>query len=154
MEAVNEAYRWVKKQNRLLKEVLKEKEQTVTDSKNLSALAAALAVAEPVIQEDVSEQIVWGFYENEMPLYTQGKAGAHELTSPITAKEANGLVATIAALRADNARLREALEQAAIWHEAAGKALSKQPPGGDRGWRRLEHKEQRDALRAALEPKP
>lgn len=44
-------------------------------------------------------QIVWGFYENEHPEYTQGEAGAHELTSPITAVEANGMVATIVGLQ-------------------------------------------------------
>ena len=36
------------------------------------------------------KQIVYGFYENEFPEYTQGTC--HELSEPITAEEANGLV--------------------------------------------------------------
>jgi formylglycine-generating enzyme required for sulfatase activity len=51
---------------------------------------------------------------------------------------------------------REALEQAAIWHEQQDKAISKQPNAnvGDNGWRRLQHQEQRDILRAALVDAP
>lgn len=54
---------------------------------------------------------------------------------------------------AEIARLRAALEAAAIWHEDQDKAISKQPSAntGDNGWRRMEHQEQRDNLRAALE---
>lgn len=43
--------------------------------------------------ERVKEEVVFGFYEDRMPFYTQGYAkGAHELTSPITASEANHMV--------------------------------------------------------------
>lgn len=48
--------------------------------------------------------------------------------------------------------LRAAIEHAALWHDAQDKALSKQPPSGDSGWRRSEHQEQAQALRAALAP--
>ncbi len=44
----------------------------------------------------------------------------------------------------------EALEEAAAWHDRQEKALSKQPPGGDREWRRNEHREQAELLRAAV----
>jgi hypothetical protein len=50
--------------------------------------------------------------------------------------------------------LREALADELVWHEAAEKALSKQPPSGDRGWRRAEHQERIDAIRAALSGSP
>lgn len=46
--------------------------------------------------------------------------------------------------------LREALERARIWHEAEAKALSKQPPGGDRDWRRMQHGDELLAIDAAL----
>jgi hypothetical protein len=44
----------------------------------------------------------------------------------------------------------EALERAAVWHEDQAKALSKQPQTGDIGWRRNEHGEQAEQLRAAI----
>ena len=49
------------------------------------------------------------------------------------------------------ARLREALEEAALWHDAQDKAISKQPNAnaGQNGWMRNEHQEQAQALRAA-----
>jgi hypothetical protein len=45
----------------------------------------------------------------------------------------------------------EALEAQLVWHKERDKALSKQPPGPDVNWRRMEHREQIDAIRAALE---
>lgn len=54
---------------------------------------------------------------------------------------------------AEVARLREAMAEAKNWHEMHDKALSKQPPSGERNWMRNEHQEQRDALVAALTPK-
>jgi hypothetical protein len=41
------------------------------------------------------EKVVWGFYEEDHPIYVQGSKGWHELTSEMTAVEANGLVAKI-----------------------------------------------------------
>lgn len=39
------------------------------------------------------EEVVFGFYEEEYPLYVQGyDKGIHELTSPVTAEEVTGLV--------------------------------------------------------------
>lgn len=58
--------------------------------------------------------------------------------------------AAIRALVAENERLREALEQAAIWHNDHAKSLSKQPPSQHNGWMRMEHREQAAALRAHL----
>ena len=65
----------------------------------------------------------------------------------IAALHPGAALALIARVRRAEAALRGAL----IWHEAEDKALSKQPHGGDRMWRRLQHQEQRDNLRAALE---
>lgn len=50
--------------------------------------------------------------------------------------------------------LERAIEEAAAWHEAADKALSKQPPDADRAWRRAEHQEQAQALRTTLDALP
>lgn len=60
----------------------------------------------------------------------------------------------LAALRAELAAVREALALAGIWHEEQEKALSKQPPSGAITWRRLGHREQSDAIRAALGDTP
>ena len=46
--------------------------------------------------------------------------------------------------------MRDGIEQAALWHDSEDKALSKQPPSGDRGWRRMQHQEQAANLRALL----
>jgi hypothetical protein len=59
-------------------------------------------------------------------------------------------VAEVAALKREVARLREQLLAQQWWHDAEEKALSKQPPGADRDWRRLQHKEQSSAICAAL----
>lgn len=49
-------------------------------------------------------------------------------------------------------RLEEALRVAVAWHEDQDKAISKQPNAnaGDNGWRRHQHQEQIDEMRAAL----
>lgn len=47
--------------------------------------------------------------------------------------------------------LKNAVVEAAEWHEAADKALSKQPPSSINRWRRAEHQEQASKLRAALD---
>nr|USU32976.1 hypothetical protein NG677_04535 [Methylobacterium sp. OTU13CASTA1] len=54
----------------------------------------------------------------------------------------------MAAERERTAPIFAVLEEAAIWHDAQAKMLSKQPPGGDRDWRRMEHAEQAEMLRA------
>lgn len=43
----------------------------------------------------------------------------------------------------------QALEEAAAWHERQEEALSDQPSNGDTAWRRNEHREQAELLRAA-----
>lgn len=58
----------------------------------------------------------------------------------------------ISDMRNENARLREAAERAAEWHETAGKALSKGPWTGDAAWRWDQHTEQGTTLRNALAP--
>lgn len=44
-----------------------------------------------------NEDLIWGFYEEKYPIYTQGPAGAHELAYVIQAGEVNGLVDRIKA---------------------------------------------------------
>jgi hypothetical protein len=46
--------------------------------------------------------------------------------------------------------LEQALRDARTWHEAADKALSKQPPSSDGSWQRLQHQEQMAEIDAAL----
>lgn len=67
--------------------------------------------------------------------------------------EVDALRAELAAAREAWARLdrlRDAVVEAAEWHEAQDDALSKQPPSGDRAWRRAEHQEQAAKMRAEL----
>lgn len=46
-------------------------------------------------------KVVWGFHEDAYPQYIQGKAGENEITSELTADEANGLVKRILTLEAE-----------------------------------------------------
>ena len=50
--------------------------------------------------------------------------------------------------------LRALLEEELVWHEERDKSLSKQPPFGEKGWRRAEHQERIDVIRAALKGVP
>lgn len=76
--------------------------------KEVKELEARLALSE--------SQIVWGFYEEEVPQYGQGKEWEHEICSPVTAEEANRLVGKItsfetalAASRAETTQLNNLL---------------------------------------------
>ena len=72
--------------------------------KELDAAREEVMEAINVLQIELAkarEQIVWGFHEEEVPQYTQGPKGEHEMTEPIAAEEANGLVKTIVDLRAE-----------------------------------------------------
>lgn len=48
---------------------------------------------------------IWGFYENEAPIYTT-RENAHELSQLMTVEEANGLVTKLMATRQDSERLK------------------------------------------------
>ena len=50
----------------------------------------------------------------------------------------------------DVGRLRALLEEELVWHEERDKSLSKQPPFGEKGWRRADHQERIDVIRALL----
>lgn len=50
--------------------------------------------------------------------------------------------------------LREVLEEELVWHDERDESLSKQPPTGEKGWRRAEHQERIDVIRAALKAAP
>ena len=62
----------------------------------------------------------------------------------------NDILAAISSMLDKVLLARDALEAAIVWHEAADKAISKQPPTADGRWRRMEHQEQVTALREAL----
>jgi len=53
------------------------------------------------------DRVVWGFYEDGDPKYIQGREGAHDICSPITAEEANVFVEEVGRLRALFPRIRE-----------------------------------------------
>jgi hypothetical protein len=38
------------------------------------------------------DRVVWGFYQEAIPQYYQGKQGEHEINEPVTAKTVNNLV--------------------------------------------------------------
>ena len=46
--------------------------------------------------------------------------------------------------------LRALLEEELVWHEERDKSLSKQPQSNQTVWRRAEHQERIDVIRAAL----
>lgn len=47
---------------------------------------------------ELETQVVYGFYEEEYPMYSQGPA-VNELQDPITAEEANGTIANFCRLK-------------------------------------------------------
>lgn len=82
-------------------------------------------------------------WEREMSAAADDVAHAHDAAQR----------ATIDALQADNARLREALTEARDWHDGHADDLGKQPPNADLNWRRMEHHEERDRIDQALATK-
>jgi hypothetical protein len=54
----------------------------------------------------------------------------------------------------DVGRLRALLEEELVWHEERDKSLSKQPQSNQVVWRRAEHQERIDVIRAALKGVP
>ena len=50
----------------------------------------------------------------------------------------------------DVGRFRALLEEELVWHEERDKSLSKQPQSNQTVWRRAEHQERIDVIRAAL----
>lgn len=81
-----------------MNDIKKRLGQSIIGVPTNSYLLAKDALAEI---ERLESLIVWGFYEDERPKYFQGNIGIHELSSPITAEEANGLVSTIVELSED-----------------------------------------------------
>ncbi len=61
--------------------------------------------------EALQTQLIWGFYEEEAPEYTQGSEKLHELHHLVTAEECNGLVKTINELRVTTIELAEHLDK-------------------------------------------
>ena len=55
---------------------------------------------------DILGEVIWGFYEEEYPIYTSQKDAHPELSSPMTVYEANSLVAVIRKLTAELDQLR------------------------------------------------
>ncbi len=51
--------------------------------------------------DEARERVVWGFYLDGKPSFTQGKAGEHELTEPVTAEQMNRLVGILYTLGLD-----------------------------------------------------
>jgi hypothetical protein len=60
--------------------------------------------------EELQGQLIWGFYEEEIPEYTQGSEKLHELHELVTAEECNGLVKTIKETRERGAELEKTSE--------------------------------------------
>lgn len=58
-------------------------------------------------------EIIYGFYEDRYPIYTNQENCHPELSSPMSVQEANGLVSKIKELEAEVERLREALQDSA-----------------------------------------
>lgn len=69
------------------------------DAGDVIAYIEAAKFTLPEELNQAQEQVVWGFYEEEKPLFEQGKKGWHELTSPVTKEEVQGYVDEIEKLR-------------------------------------------------------
>lgn len=57
------------------------------------------------------EKQMWGFYEDEYPIYTDAKNAHPELGSVVTVDELNGLVRTIKEIKAENATLTAQIKE-------------------------------------------
>lgn len=66
------------------------------------------------MSEDFKQMVVMGFWYDKDPLFSQGYE-AHELLEPLTAKDANNLVARIIRLNTENAYLQAKID--ALMHE-------------------------------------
>lgn len=74
-------------------------------------------------RNEARAQIVWCFSEDEIPSFTQGTAGEHEMTEPVTAEECTGYISKIVALKAENAKLlskHASTKRALDWLEKHG----------------------------------
>lgn len=60
--------------------------------------------------EAAQDQVVWGFYEERVPIFKQGRAGWHELTEPVTAEEVTRYVTKIEELTAERDALKARVE--------------------------------------------
>lgn len=60
---------------------------------------------------EAKRMIVWEFLEDEVPSYTQGPEGEHEMTQVVSAKTINHYVKLISTLRREKAELWAALEE-------------------------------------------
>lgn len=59
-------------------------------------------------------EVIWGFYEEEYPIYTNQGDAHPELGTPMTVDQANGLVKAIRKLTAERDALRAACNQARL----------------------------------------
>lgn len=90
---------------------------------SLNGMAGQSVRVDPRITE-LEQQVVSGFYEEEIPTFQQG-APTHELQSAVTAEEVTGYVAKITELYAQVAALtqeRNDLETECAVHAACTKA--------------------------------
>jgi len=83
-----------------------------------------------VERDEARSEVVFGFYEEEHPLFVQGyDKGVHELASPVTSEECAGYINTIIASQADNARLTNLLTTAtdefAVLRDASTKEIER-----------------------------
>jgi len=54
------------------------------------------------------DRVVWGFYEDNTPIYYQGKEGENEICEPVTANVVNNLIRSLNLYERERARFRHA----------------------------------------------
>jgi hypothetical protein len=61
--------------------------QTIVDAKDyIAVLQQQLKIAEET-KDWYRDRVVWGYYENELPEFYQGRDGENEICDPVTASQ-------------------------------------------------------------------
>jgi hypothetical protein len=54
------------------------------------------------------DRVVWGFYEDAVPHYIQGRAGEHEINEPVTADQVRNMYKALEVYKRERDRFRHA----------------------------------------------
>jgi len=57
------------------------------------------------------DRVVWGFYEDYVPHYIQGRAGEHEINEPVTAEQVRNMYKALDVYKRERDRFRHAHPQ-------------------------------------------
>lgn len=89
----------------------------------IKALEQKLKIAEENHQEELDRwrgMVVWGFYEEKEPIFTQGKAGEHELADPVTEGQIRFMVKRMDLLERMGTVITELRDRCREWAKGVG----------------------------------